>query len=166
MTTDQTQLSLPACHTDEELLGSVLLCRLPEVKIDTAWKKLREDYRGITGSKASLPYSGLLTVLRAIGYTSATLYPTSKTHPPKFLATTQPINREDLHAAITLWEQALLQTPAGRGSPGEGRGFVAGCRAGGEPVQVSPGRRRTACPWCARAGERSAIRRARPASYR
>ncbi|MEI7030801.1 RNaseH domain-containing protein [Streptomyces pratensis] len=112
MTTEQTQLSLLACHTDEELLGSVLLYRLPEVKIDSAWKKLREEYRGITGSTANLPYSGLLTVLRAIGYTSATLYPTSKAHPPKFLATTRPIDRDDLHAAVTLWEQALLQTPA------------------------------------------------------
>ncbi|MEU4949864.1 RNaseH domain-containing protein [Streptomyces lavendulae] len=112
MSTDQTQLSLLACHTDEELLGSVLLYRLPEAKIGTAWRKLREEYRGITGSKANLPYGGLLTVLRAIGYTSAVLDPTSKANPPKFLATARPIDRDDLHAAITLWEQALLQTPA------------------------------------------------------
>ncbi|MGW2863286.1 RNaseH domain-containing protein [Streptomyces sp. NPDC001205] len=114
MTTDQTQLSLLACHTDAQLLGSVWLYRLPEMKTDKAWKQLREEYRGITGSKANLPYSGLLTVLRATGYTSATLFPSSKTHPPKFLATTRPIDREDLHAAITLWEQALLQTPVDR----------------------------------------------------
>ncbi|MGA5565265.1 RNaseH domain-containing protein [Streptomyces platensis] len=110
MSSSETDLSLLACHTDEELLGTVCLYPLPD-KIEPTWKKLREEYRGVTGSKANLPYAGLLTVLRAIGYTSATLYPTSKTAPPKFLATTRPIDRDDLHAAIVLWEQALLQTP-------------------------------------------------------
>ncbi|MGW2922843.1 RNaseH domain-containing protein [Streptomyces angustmyceticus] len=110
MSTRETDLSLLACHTDEQLLGTVFLYPLPD-KIETAWKKLREEYRGVTGSKGNLPYAGLLTVLRAIGYTGATLHPTSKSDPPKFLATSRPIDRDDLHAAVTLWEQALLQTP-------------------------------------------------------
>ncbi|MGK4586043.1 RNaseH domain-containing protein [Kitasatospora sp. HPMI-4] len=109
----QTRLSLLACHTDENLLGTTFLHPLPD-KIDRAWPALREEYRGITGSTANLPYAGLLTVLRATGYTCAALYPTSKTDPPKFLATSRPIDRDDLHDAIVLWEQALLQTDADR----------------------------------------------------
>lgn len=87
MSTRETQLSLLACHTDEHLLGTVCLYPLPD-KIERVWKQLREEYRGRTGSKGNLPYAGLLTVLRAIGYTCATLYPQSKTNPPKYLATT------------------------------------------------------------------------------
>ncbi|MFJ3519844.1 RNaseH domain-containing protein [Streptomyces sp. NPDC090131] len=105
----QTRLSLQACHTDEKLLGTTFLYPLPD-KIGRAWPTLRQEYRGITGSTANLPYTGLLTVLRATGYTCADLYPASKTDPPKFLATSRPLNRDDLHAAIVLWEQALLQT--------------------------------------------------------
>ncbi|MBT2539646.1 DUF3893 domain-containing protein [Streptomyces sp. ISL-44] len=109
----QTRLSLLACHTDENLLGTTFLYPLPD-KIDHAWPILRQEYRGITGSTANLPYAGLLTVLRATGYTCAALHPTSKTDPPKFLATSRPLDRDDLHAAIVLWEQALLQTDPDR----------------------------------------------------
>ncbi|WP_413812746.1 RNaseH domain-containing protein [Streptomyces sp. OE57] len=109
----QTRLSLLACHTDEKLLGTTFLYPLPD-KIGDVWPALRREYHGVTGSKANLPYSGLLTVLRATGYTCASLYPTSKTDPPKFLATSRPLDRDDLHAAIVLWEQALLQTDADR----------------------------------------------------
>ncbi|WNM32739.1 RNaseH domain-containing protein [Streptomyces sp. Li-HN-5-11] len=135
MSTRETQLSLLACHTDENLLGTVHLQPLPD-KIERAWKQLREEYRGKTGSKGNLPYAGLLTVLRAIGYTSATLYPTSKTNPPKYLATTRPIARDDLHAAITLWEQALLHTPAEHFSFGYAS-ELADLIAGTAPEEVS-----------------------------
>ncbi|MFJ5879878.1 RNaseH domain-containing protein [Kitasatospora cineracea] len=104
-----TRMSLLAVHTDENLLGTTHLYPLPD-KIGKAWPALRQMYRGITGSQGNLPYAGLLTVLRAIGYTCATLYPQSKEHPPKYLATSRPIDRDDLHDAIVLWEQALLQT--------------------------------------------------------
>ncbi|MGW5446797.1 hypothetical protein [Streptomyces asiaticus] len=97
----QTRLSLLACHTNEDLLGTTFLYPLPD-KIGHVWQALRQEYRGVTGSKANLPYSGLLTVLRATGYTCASLYPTSKTDPPKFLATSRPLDRDDLHAAIVL----------------------------------------------------------------
>ncbi|MER7750878.1 RNaseH domain-containing protein [Kitasatospora sp. NPDC097643] len=109
----QTRLSLLAPHTDENLLGTTYLYPLPD-KIDKAWPALRQMYRGITGSKGNLPYAGLLTVLRATGYTCAALYPQSKEHPPKYLATSRPIDRDDLHDAIVLWEQALLQTERDR----------------------------------------------------
>lgn len=105
----RTRLSLLACHTDQNLLGTTFLHPLPD-KIGRAWGALRKEYRGITGSTANLPYAGLLTVLRATGYTCAALYPTSKTDPPQFLATSRPLDRDDLHDAIVLWEQALLQT--------------------------------------------------------
>lgn len=109
MSSTQNRLSLLACHTNASLLGSTYLYPLPD-KIDRAWPALRQHYRAVTGSKANLPYSGLLTVLRATGYACAELFPTSKTAPPKFLATSKPLNRDDLHDAIVLWEQALLLT--------------------------------------------------------
>ncbi|MFE3205913.1 RNaseH domain-containing protein [Embleya sp. NPDC059237] len=135
MSTRETHLSLLACHTDEELLGTVHLYPLPD-KIEAVWRSLREEYRGVTGSTANLPYAGLLTVLRAIGYTSATLYPQSKTQPPRFLATTVPIDPDDLYTAVTLWEQALLLTPKDRFSFGY-FSLLADLIAGTAPERVS-----------------------------
>ncbi|MFI0772975.1 pPIWI_RE module domain-containing protein, partial [Streptomyces sp. NPDC021218] len=131
----QTRLSLLACHTNEDLLGTTFLYPLPD-KIGHVWPALRQEYRGVTGSKANLPYSGLLTVLRATGYTCASLYPTSKTDPPKFLATSRPLDRDDLHAAIVLWEQALLQTDADRFSFAY-QSQIADLIAGTTPEQTS-----------------------------
>ncbi|OPC76703.1 hypothetical protein B4N89_45285 [Embleya scabrispora] len=135
MSTRETHLSLLACHTDEQLLGTVHLYPLPD-KIEAVWRALREEYRGVTGSRANLPYAGLLTVLRAIGYTNATLHPQSKTQPPRFLATTDPIDPDDLHTAVTLWEQALLLTEADRFSFGY-FSLLADLIAGTTPERVS-----------------------------
>ncbi len=135
MSSTQNRLSLLACHTDEDLLGTTYLYPLPD-KIDRAWPALRQEYRGVTGSKANLPYSGLLTVLRAIGYTCAELFPTSKTAPPQFLAISKPLNRDDLHDAIVLWEQALLQTAADKFSFAY-QSQIADLIAGAAPEETS-----------------------------
>jgi hypothetical protein len=110
MTSTDTRMSLLACPLTRDLLGTVWLYRFPE-KIEYEWHKLRAMYRGITGSKANLPYAGLLMVLRASGATSASLSPTSKKNPPRFLALSAPVPPAHLRTAVALWEQALLQTP-------------------------------------------------------
>ncbi|MFD6150208.1 RNaseH domain-containing protein [Streptomyces sp. NPDC060243] len=104
-------MSMLAAPLTRELMGAVWLYRFPD-KIEHEWKKLRDIYRGKTGSNANLPYTGLLTVLRASGATSATLNPTSKSRPPQFLALSKKLSPAHLRAAVALWEQALLQTPA------------------------------------------------------
>lgn len=131
----QNRLSLLACHTDTSLLGTTYLYPLPD-KIDEVWPELRKEYRLVTGSKANLPYAGLLTVLRATGNTCADLFPTSKTEPPKFLATSRPFNRDDLRDAIVLWEQALLLTPPDQFSFGY-QSAIADLIAGTAPEQTS-----------------------------
>ncbi|MFF4316981.1 RNaseH domain-containing protein [Streptomyces sp. NPDC001507] len=110
MPSNDTRMSLLAAPLTSSLMGTVWLYRLPE-KIEPAWKKLRAIYHGKTGSKANLPYAGLLMVLRASGATSASLYPTSKSKPPQFLALSKKLPPAHLRAAVALWEQALLQTP-------------------------------------------------------
>ncbi|MFE2971702.1 RNaseH domain-containing protein [Streptomyces sp. NPDC059340] len=110
MPSNDTRMSMLAAPLTSMLMGTVWLYRLPE-KIEHEWKKLRVIYRGKTGSKANLPYAGLLMVLRASGATSASLYPTSKSKPPQFLALSKKLSPTHLRAAIALWEQALLQTP-------------------------------------------------------
>ncbi|WP_344517842.1 pPIWI_RE module domain-containing protein, partial [Streptomyces pulveraceus] len=103
-------MSLLAAPLTAALMGTVWLYRFPD-KTEHEWKKLRDIYRGKTGSKANLPYAGLLTVLRASGATSATLNPTSKSKPPQFLALSKKLPGTHLRAAVALWEQVLLQTP-------------------------------------------------------
>lgn len=111
MPSNDTRMSMLAAPLTRDLMGAVWLYRFPD-KIEHEWKKLRAIYRGKTGSKANLPYGGLLMVLRASGATSASLSPTSKSRPPEFLALTKKLPAARLRAAVALWEQALLQTPA------------------------------------------------------
>ncbi|MEV8395282.1 MULTISPECIES: RNaseH domain-containing protein [unclassified Streptomyces] len=111
MPSNDTRMSMLAAPLTSALMGTVWLYRFPD-KIEHEWKKLRSVYLGKTGSKANLPYAGLLTVLRASGATSATLNPTSKSKPPQFLALSRKLPAAHLRAAVALWEQALLQTPA------------------------------------------------------
>ncbi|MEW2084949.1 RNaseH domain-containing protein [Streptomyces sp. NPDC005283] len=111
MPSNDTRLSMLAAPLTSALMGTVWLYRFPD-KIEHEWKRLRAVYRGKTGSEANLPYAGLLMVLRASGATSATLNPTSKSKPPQFLALSQRLSPAHLRAAVALWEQALLQTPA------------------------------------------------------
>ena len=109
MSTPNTRLSLLACPLTEDLAGEVWLYHFPD-KIKNAWIDLRDRYRYATGSKGNLPYEGLLMVLRASAHTSASLYPSSKDHPPRFLALSRSLSPARLRAAIVLWEQALLTT--------------------------------------------------------
>ncbi|WP_055557107.1 RNaseH domain-containing protein [Streptomyces sp. NBRC 110028] len=111
MPSNDTRMSMLAAPLTSTLMGTAWLYRLPE-KIEHEWNKLRAIYRGKTGSRANLPYAGLLMVLRASGATSASLSPTSKKNPPEFLALSRRPPTAQLRAAVALWEQALLQTPS------------------------------------------------------
>ncbi|GHJ39453.1 RNaseH domain-containing protein [Streptomyces sp. TS71-3] len=111
MPSQDTRMSMLAAPLTRELTGTVWLYRFPD-KIEHEWNRLHAVYRGKTGSKANLPYTGLLMVLRASGTTSASLYPTSKSRPPQFLALSKKLPSAHLRAVVALWEQALLQTPA------------------------------------------------------
>ncbi|MGW1871402.1 pPIWI_RE module domain-containing protein, partial [Streptomyces mauvecolor] len=112
MSSPENRMSVLACPIDRELMGTVWLYPLPAEKIDEAWFRLRKAYWAVTGSDANLPYAGLLMVLRASGHTSASLFPTSKKKPPRFLALSRRLDRQHLHHAIALWEQALLHKPS------------------------------------------------------
>ncbi|MFI1502569.1 RNaseH domain-containing protein [Streptomyces platensis] len=111
MSTYESRLALAGLCLDRTLLGGAWLYPLPD-KVEKAWLDLREEYYGATSSKANLPYEGLLMVLRASGHTSASLYPTTKKDPPRFLALSRRLDPAHLRNAIVLWEQALLLKPA------------------------------------------------------
>ncbi|MFG2925695.1 RNaseH domain-containing protein [Streptomyces sp. NPDC048305] len=104
---DDVMMSLLACPLSPDIAGSVWLYRLPD-KIEPEWQRLRGQYRAVAHTDGNLPYSGLLTVLRASGNTSATLWPSSKAHPPRILALSKRLSAAHLRFAVVLWEQALL----------------------------------------------------------
>lgn len=135
MPSNDTRMSMLAAPLTRELMGTVWLYRFPD-KIEHEWNRLRAIYRGKTGSKANLPYAGLLMVLRASGATSASLYPTSKSRPPQFLALSKKLPPAHLRAVVALWEQALLQTPADETSLAYTSG-LADLFASVEPEQVA-----------------------------
>ncbi|AJC62086.1 RNaseH domain-containing protein [Streptomyces sp. 769] len=135
MPSQDIRMSMLAAPLTHSLMGTAWLYRLPE-KIEHEWNKLRAIYRGKTGSKANLPYAGLLTVLRASGTTSACLSPTSKKKPPEFLALSKKLPAAHLRAAVALWEQALLHTPADQISLAYGSD-LADLFASVEPEQVA-----------------------------
>lgn len=127
-------MSLLACPLSRELTGTVWLYRLPD-KIEHEWQRLRGHYRAETGSDGNLPYTGLLTVLRASGSTSASLWPSSKKHPPRILALSSRLSPAHLRYAVLLWEQALLGTKPGDMSLAYGSD-LADLFASVEPEQV------------------------------
>ncbi|MFB7852657.1 RNaseH domain-containing protein [Streptomyces sp. NPDC056053] len=108
---DNMMMSLLACPLSPDLAGTVWLYRLPD-KIESEWQRLRGQYRALTHTDGNLPYTGLLTVLRASGNTSASLWPSSKAHPPRILAMSKRLSAPHLRFAVCLWEQAMLGVKA------------------------------------------------------
>lgn len=108
---DDVMMSLLACPLSPDLAGTVWLYHLPD-KVESEWQRLRGQYRAQANTDGNLPYNGLLTVLRASGSTSASLWPSSKAHPPRILALSKRLSAPHLRFAVTLWEQAMLGVKA------------------------------------------------------
>lgn len=104
-------LHLLAYPLTTSLHGTAYIHRFPPAA-RSAWDELRDRYVEVTGSRGNLPYTGLATALRAVSRTSVNLSPTSRTNPPQQLVSRHRLNRDDLHDAVTIWEQALLDHPA------------------------------------------------------
>lgn len=110
MTTGHDKLHLLAYPITPELHGAVHLYRFPDQAAE-AWHGLLDRYQQLTGSRGNLPYAGLCTALRAIGRTSVNVYPTTQNDPPKFMVSRTKLHPDDIHDAVTIWHQALLDVP-------------------------------------------------------
>ncbi|MEU6025328.1 RNaseH domain-containing protein [Micromonospora sp. NPDC047134] len=110
MTTGDDKLHLLAYPITPELHGVAHLYRFPDHVADV-WNELLDRYQEATGSRGNLPYAGLCTALRAIGRTSVNVHPTTRSDPPRFMVSRKQLHADDIRDAVTIWEQALLDTP-------------------------------------------------------
>jgi RNaseH domain of pPIWI_RE/pPIWI_RE module N-terminal domain len=109
--TEQERLELAAFPFTRELVGVASVYELP-IPARRAWLQLQNSYRQHAGSDGNLPHAALTAALRAVTRTQVTLGPVSKDQPPRFLASHQPLQPDDLRDAFTVFEQAILGIPA------------------------------------------------------
>ena len=107
MTEPQDRLELAGFPFTRDLVGTAQLYHLPPAT-RRAWDDLRTRYRQHTGSEGNLPYAALTAALRAAGHTQVNLGPAGKDYSPRFLASHQPLEPDDLRDAFTVFEQAIL----------------------------------------------------------
>lgn len=112
MTKQPEDLDLLAFPLTGILLGGVTIYDFPS-PAQRDWDELRTRYRQVTGSNGNLPYASLATALRATTGEHVNMYPQSRDQPPRTLVASAQLDPDDVRDAVTIWEQAILQTDPG-----------------------------------------------------